>query len=367
MREFSLYSYQCWPILPKKTDDDMFAKTSEEMEIEVRNNMKLHQHIIDDILTRDVEVHFSNVRQEHEGDKTISDFCLAFIYKHKAYYFKILLPHHDDTNMSNSIFVIRIANSKRVMREQNFKRTAIYDEPSALVIIDNRNDQQRILIEHTRAWKDTDTVSRIIQENIGRVLKHHYNLGLRIEPVWQKDTFSSIVRAYKDRIRTVTFDIGYPNMGRTGNKFLMPLKESLASVGAAGKITYTTPKPSDYGLSKNDELQMKFEPRNTLDINVDEKNSVVMEMAEHCRANGRQVKIVLDDGHQVYLMKVPKKQLKGMSPEQRKRYEETGQNYSNVIVQMSDKVGEFNGNDDLFKGTEEEVLKCLNKLKLDEM
>jgi hypothetical protein len=250
----------------------------------------------------------------------------------------------------------------------DFVRMLQPDEPSALVVIDNRKDQQRILIERTRAWRETDSVRNILQSCIGDVLRKRYHLGLRIEPVWQKNTFENIVRSYGERIKMVEFYVGYPNMGRTGDVFLNPLKDSLRDTYASATVRYTVPKPADLGMpvrrrKKNEEKNPKDEPRKVLALQPDELDPVMNEMAEHCRATGLPMKFGLIDGHQLTLGRVPEAQLKRMTPKQRKLYEVVNEVYSTYTARMSEKVSQFDGQDDLFNGVENLVVEKLNELK----
>lgn len=369
MSEFTLYNFQCCPIrphIPRDKNSQVFGVGDlEALDKQVLDNMTYHQDIIDQILTKDLERYFENQKKSLKNKGQLEK-CLAFFYNGKRYYFKVLLPHKD--SMSNGIYMIRIANPRRSPREVDFVRMLQPDEPSALVIIDNRKDQQRILIERTRAWRDTDSVRNILQSCIGDVLRKRYNLGIRIEPVWQKNTFENIVRSYGERIKMVEFYVGYPNMGRTGNVFLNPLKESLRDTYASGTVRYTVPKPADLGMKpkrkkKDEPVNPADEPRKTLALQPDELDPVMNEMAEHCRTTGLPMKFGLIDGHQLILGRVPEAQLKRMTPDQRKLYEAVNEVYSTYTARMNDKVSQFDGQDDLFHGIEEIVTEKLNELK----
>lgn len=369
MTELTLYSFQCCPIrpfIPKDKNSQVFGVGDlEALDKQALENMTNHQDIIDQILTTDLERHFVNQKPSSKNKGKLEK-CLAFYYNGKRYYFKVLLPHKD--SMGNSIYMIRIANPRHSPREVDFVRMLQPDEPSALVIIDNRKDQQRILIERTRAWRDTDSVRNILQSCIGDVLRKKYNLGLRIEPVWQKNTFENIVRSYGERIKMVEFYVGYPNMGRTGDKFLNPLKESLRDTYASATVRYTVPKPADLGIKpkrkkKNEEKNPKDEPRKVLVLQPDELDPVMNEMAEHCRTTGLPMKFGLIDGHQLILGRVPEAQLKRMTPEQRKLYEMVNEVYSTYTARLSDRVALFDGQDDLFHGVEDLVMQKLDELK----
>lgn len=365
MTEFTLYSYQCCPIrpnIPKDRNSEMFVKDLEEKDKQVQDNMTHHQDIIDRILTIDLERHFESQKPSLKS-KGAYDKCKAFYYNKKRYYFKVLLPQKD--SLGNSIYMIRIANPRHAPREMDFVRMLQPDEPSALVIIDNRKDQQRILVERTRAWKDTDSVRNILQSCIGEVLRKNYRLGFRIEPVWQKNTFENIVRTYGDRIRMVEFYVGYPNMGRTGDTFLNPLKESLRNTYASATVRYTVPRPADLGVKpkRRKKGEPLMEPRKVLSLEPDELDPVISEVAEHCRTTGLPTKIGLTEGHQINLQRVPEAQLKRMTPEQRKMYETVNEVYSTYTAHMNDKVSQFDGQDDLFGGINEIVVQKLNELK----
>jgi hypothetical protein len=327
--------------------------------------MENHQKLLDKILTTDLVRHFESQKPSKKGNGKL-DKCLAFFFNNKRYYFKVLLPK--EGQKSNGIYMIRIANPRRSPREVDFVRMLQPDEPSALVIIDNRKDQQRILIERTRAWRDTDSVRNILQSCIGDVLRKRYNLGIRIEPVWQKNTFENIVRSYGERIKMVEFYVGYPNMGRTGNVFLNPLKESLRDTYASGTVRYTVPKPADLGMKpkrkkKDEPVNPADEPRKTLALQPDELDPVMNEMAEHCRTTGLPMKFGLIDCHQLILGRVPEAQLKRMTPDQRKLYEAVNEVYSTYTARLSDSVAQFDGQDDLFHGVEDLVVEKLNELK----
>ncbi len=217
-------------------------------------------------------------------------------------------------------------------------------------------------MERTRAWNDTDSVRNILQECLGDVLRKFYNIGLRIEPVWEKNTFENIVRTYGDRIKMVEFYVGYPNMGRTGDKFLKPLKESLRNTYASATVRYSVPKPADFGLKSFRGKNAPEAPK-TLSLEPDEIDPVMSEVAEHCRTTGLLTKIGLTEGHQINLQRVPEAQLKRMSPERRKLYDEKNEVYSNYTARMNEKVSQFDGQDDLFGGVRDTIVQKLNELR----
>ena len=359
MAIYTLYNYHCWPIrpdIPKDKDSELFVDSLMEMDRKVMENMKRHQEIIDIIFTTDIEKHFMVQKPKKGGG---FDKCLAFQYKGKCYYFKVLIPK--EGCMGGSRYLIRIANPKKSTREIDFKRTLQPDEPSATVIIDNAKDQQRILIEHTRAWNDTDMVRNLLQGALGALLAKEYQIGIVIDVVWQKNTFRNILKTLGDYIKSIEFDVGYPNMGRTGEVFLKPLKDSLSNTYASGTVKYSLPKLPRKKTKGTDGLLC--EPRKTLALDYEDIDPLMDEISEHCRAIGSTTKFGLITGHQVKLTVVPENQLKNMSPERREMYEKVGEVFSTYTVNMSEKVSNFDGQDDLFHGVEEIVLQKLQELK----
>ena len=140
MTEFTLYCYQCIPFrmnIPKDKNSVMFKSEMEAWDKQVMENMENHQELLDKILTTDLVRHFESQKQSKK-DKGKMDKCLAFFFNNKRYYFKVLLPK--EGHQSNGIYMIRIANPRKTTREVDFVRMLQPDEPSALVIIDNRKD-----------------------------------------------------------------------------------------------------------------------------------------------------------------------------------------------------------------------------------
>ena len=81
MADFTVYSYQCCPILvpaPLKGEitHDEFLKLSLEAKKKADMNMMNHQQIIDDILTKDAAMLFKSQKSGKHGKL---ENCLAFV------------------------------------------------------------------------------------------------------------------------------------------------------------------------------------------------------------------------------------------------------------------------------------------------
>lgn len=364
MGDYSLYSYQCCPIMPKPEKTEMFDEVTKESEQKAMDNMKNHQDILNMMLGEKLDDYFMNQKEREKEKGGGYEKCHAFVFGNKRYWFKVLLPK--EGGVCDGVFMLRIANPRKTKREMSFRQIVTPDEPSALVIIDNRKDQQRILIEHTRAWRDTISVRNILRGAIGAVMRKHYQLAFLMEPVWSPNTFENLLRKYKDNIKSFEFSIGYPNMGRAGDNFLTPLKDSLGNIWGSATVKVTVPTVEDIANveTHRTKKEIKDTMRNSLMVDADNIDALWAEFADYCRVQGRTVKIGLNNQHQVTLGRLKKSEIDAMTPEQRKRYEENKDSqYSIHNVQLPDEVSVFDGQDDLFNGVQSKVMDKLQDLR----
>lgn len=354
MADFTVYSYQCCPVpVPASGKGEIIHEEFQKLNLEAKckadENMKIHQQIIDDILTKDAADLF---KSQKEGIQGKLENCLAFYWNNKPYPFIMLLPKKGE--MSNGIYVLRIAKLGKKIREENWRKIIDRHEPSALVIIDNRFDQQRILIEHKSEWNSTDAVRNVLKGALDKILREKYYLTIRIEPVWQKSDFWVALRKYKGCIQNVEFDVGYPNMGRTGNKLLQGIKEECKEMFASPTMKFSVPKEAIKRMrNKKGEPQ---EPALALNLDPEYQDGLMGELWENCRQNGRTAKLTLADKRTISFGRKPKSVVNKMNEEERKVYEENHtQMYSTSSISFSDKVSKFNGEDNLFADTKKEI------------
>ncbi len=359
MADFTVYGYQCCPVPVPATDvteHEEFHKLSMEAKANADANMKIHQQIIDDILTKDAADLF---KSQKEGIHGKLENCLAFRWNNKSYPFIILLP--EEGKISDGIYVLRIAKLGKKIREENWLKIIDRHEPSAVVIIDNRFDQQRILIEHKSEWGSTDAVRNVLRGALDKILRDKYHLTIRIEPVWQKSDFWVVLRKYEGKIQDVEFDVGYPNMGRTGNKLLQGIKDECKVMYASPTMKFSVPKEArKRKRKKKGEHQ---EPASSLNLDPDYQDGLMGELWENSRQNGRITKMTLTDKRIITIGRKPKNIVSKMSEEERKVYEENHtEMYSTWTVTFSDDVSKFNGQDDLFENTRKEIEEGLTAL-----
>lgn len=354
MADFTVYGYQCCPVPIPASDKgeivhEVFQKLSMEAKEKADANMKIHQQIIDDILTKDAAELFNSQRTGKQGKL---ENCLAFQWNNKPYPFITLLPKEGE--IGNGIYVLRIAKLGRRIREEHWRKIIDRNEPSALVIIDNRFDQQRILIEHKSEWGSTDAVRNVLRGALDKILRDKYHLSIRIEPVWQKSDFWVALRKYEGCIQNVEFDVGYPNMGRTGNKLLQGIKDECKEMFASPTMKFSVPKEAiKRKKKKKGEPQ---EPALSLNLDPDYQDGLMGELWENCRQNGRTAKLTLINKRIISFGRKPKSIVNKMSDEERKAYEENHtQMYSTSTITFSDNVSNFNGQDNLFADIKKEI------------
>ena len=86
------------------------------------------------------------------------------------------------------VIMLRLQKSKIKEYELDYKMVTLKEEPSSLIIIDNRFEQQRILIERNSSTFQPKTIATILEKNIGAQLRNN-RLGIKIPLVYRKEIF----------------------------------------------------------------------------------------------------------------------------------------------------------------------------------
>lgn len=216
MKDFVIYSYQFAPV-----DNDLnlfFDVQKKNKELMMKKNI-IFDSIIDDIV---------------------------FKYRNKVYK-KDIFFHKDD------IIIMRLANHKSIKLEKGFHVTQQDDEPSCIIIIDNRNKVQRVAIEkNTHSFSNTDTIKNILLRNLSRSLQEK-ELALYMQKEYLSSEFWDICNKNKGKITKVVFSYKYPNLGRAHEQLKKLLGESSSATNSSNtQITYTNTK--GLVLSQNDDV-----------------------------------------------------------------------------------------------------------------
>lgn len=146
------------------------------------------------------------MEQKNDIFDTVIDDINCF--KHRGNDCNRNLLYHQDY-----VAVMRLANLKAIKLEKEFKKFKQQNEPSCLVIIDNRKDVQRIAIEHNRnSYSSTDTVRNLMQSQYNKILSKH-SLIIDIRHEYDLTEFWDYCKMYEGKIKMIRFVYKYDNLG----------------------------------------------------------------------------------------------------------------------------------------------------------
>ena len=160
------------------------------------------------------------------------DSSFTFTVGEETYNHQIILN-------KGGFIVLRIANNKKIRHEENFIVKDIEDQPSCIVLIDNRHDCQSIAIQEKRtAFSSTDQVARIMKKAFNAVLWRRF-LVVDILRRLEEKTFWNLVKRYPDGIKSVRFGLSYPNLPRVSDNVREMFTELAREFGANSKYEIT--------------------------------------------------------------------------------------------------------------------------------
>ncbi len=216
MARFILYTFQCSPI--KSANFSLFEERPSPQE-----RMEKKLDYIHEIITNQ---NFK-FKRKSEGN-----------FNHKMYI--------DD----QGIMVLKVANSKQLDLEEDFKIEKHHYSPSCFVIIDNRKDCQRIAIEEDpSSFSDTDVVRNIIEYSLKLYLRH-YGLTIEIKKEYDQNEFWTLVGAQVKGVSMVRFTFSYPNLPRVHKSISELISNESATVNSK-RTTF------EYRTSESEQLELK--------------------------------------------------------------------------------------------------------------
>lgn len=220
MSTFVVFTYQFSPII-----DD--APSLFKDEVDPAQSMEQKNQLFESVITND---------------------NLVISYRNSQFKRRIVLNQE-------GICLFRLANHKYIRVEEDFQSNKIDNHPSILVIVDNRDDKQRILIEErTGAFYDEEYVARILQNSFGNVLRKH-KLYISIKKEYQSVEFWDLVSTYDKGIEKIRFAFPYPNLSR--------IKDSLKNL--ISDINSTT-------NSKDTKVELNAAPGESLQLDHNNEN-----------------------------------------------------------------------------------------------
>lgn len=120
------------------------------------------------------------------------------------------------------------------------------------MLIDNRKDKQVIAIENRpQAFVETDTVARIMEETLNRLLLGK-RLQLTISAKYHTHEFWDVVSEYDQGIASVTFKFPYPNLPEISDMVGEYYTELARRTNTEPKTTITAPPKEKAILEQGD-------------------------------------------------------------------------------------------------------------------
>jgi hypothetical protein len=140
---------------------------------------------------------------------------------------------YQHTDLGEGFHHFRIANKKYTKIEKNFLRTNIENEPSANVFLWNDIDEQKILIESDKtSFGESKVVAKIIENSLNSRLAQE-GLALSVNAEIEESEFWDLVNKYEGRIKSLEFQLLYPNLPKSHSVISEELEEVFKGIGSS--------------------------------------------------------------------------------------------------------------------------------------
>jgi len=194
-------------------EPDLFK---DDPEIGFKNEWPRRQEIFKSYLEDDHSITFKP--SEDKIDEKTGEIKKATTYPHRVW--------HSTEN--SGIIVMRFANVKDMIIEQDFEEKHVEHNPSCYVIFDSRDNCRRVHIQKIRtSFSSTDQVAHIIQDVFNKCLKHdghEFEISLRAQR-YPRD-FYKLYDVQKDNTSVLRFNVS-DQIVRDGNEtdYLLSIEE----------------------------------------------------------------------------------------------------------------------------------------------
>ncbi len=242
MATFVIYTYQFAPVMHPFEG----MEYSDEEKVCIKESLEKKQDILGSYLDNNSDLDFSH-GEEHYNHKWLAS--------------------------QDNIYVFRIANNKNTTLETNFEEQEVKNNPSCVVIVDNRHNRQVIAIQRTaKAWAKTGDVAIILQETFNRLLRPKYRIQLSVDAKYHTHEFWEVVSTFHKGIKRVTFTFPYPNL---------PQISDLVGDFYRQVALETDSEPSTTLTALPDQTTVRLD-----------RNSILLDnMIKACAASGKPIKI----------------------------------------------------------------------------
>lgn len=212
MSTFAYYNFQFAKIKGQPVQGDLFREVAPPANPD--ESFARKQEILSGILSADYDGSCPIVFKSPRGGK-----------RHLHSY---LAPYSD------GLAVMKISNKRaRTAEREDFTEESRDEYPSCIVVIDNRPDIQRVVIERrTQAFANVDQVRCLLQATFRRLLRP-YGLSVTIDPLHTREAFWNVandVERYPLGFRRISFHLPHLNLER--------LRKAVASCLVAARESY---------------------------------------------------------------------------------------------------------------------------------
>ena len=212
MTRFTIYTYLFKPI-NEPQEPDMFSPL-----VKVEESLARKQELLGELFLKESKLRFTKSRNNSDSE-----------YKQFEH---LIVAQRDGM--------------------KDFNRWTEEDNPSLIVIIDNRKDKQIIAIENrAQAFSDTQTVAHIMEETFNRRLWSK-RLQVQINAKYRTREFWDVVSEYDQGIASVTFKFPYPNLPEISDMVGEYYTELARRTNTEPKTTITAPPKEKAVLQKGD-------------------------------------------------------------------------------------------------------------------
>ena len=204
-------------------------------------------------------------RKNEIFDNILNDERVVITYRNSMFRRRTILSR-------DGLIVFKLANKRYIRIEEDFHSNTIENYPSILVIVDNRKDKQRILIEQkTGAFYDVEYVARILQNSLRQYLKR-YQLSLAISREYISSEFWDVIKGFDKGVEKIRFSFPYPNLSRIRDT----MKSLISDINAATN-------------SKDTRVELNAAPGESLFVNED--NETISDLVEASAGTGQGIVI----------------------------------------------------------------------------
>lgn len=225
MASFKIYTYQFTPLVGdvSEVEETLFNDSVLTAESVMANKQASLQSLFD------------------------NESTFTFLVGNQLFRHQVLLNY-------NGIILLRIANNKKLRQEEDFCVHELVNQPSCKVIIDNRGGCQTIAIQNLpSAFANPDQVARIMQQSFNVSLKRS-GLAIDIRARIEETSFWRIIDSHPDGIKSIQFDIPYPNLPRVSDNVDALLKEVCRELEANTRFEINALQGQTLKLEKTSKL-----------------------------------------------------------------------------------------------------------------